>query len=119
MRTCTTYGLQSQVADASDHSLTPLIPYCRYKSLKKYLKYRLLNSEVNGDGGNTESIEEEKDFLRLLYAQLKGVDRYPSPLDILLTSTPADSPIQCTRTHTLFTQEHCQRCIIGLRLAPD
>lgn len=57
--------------NVSDHFLA-----CRYKSLKKYLKYRLLNSEVNGDGGNSESMEEEKDFLRLLYAQLKGVDRY-------------------------------------------
>jgi len=43
--------------------------------LKKYLKYRLLNDEVNGGAAGKESMEIEKYFLRLLYTQLKEVDR--------------------------------------------
>jgi len=51
----------------------------RYKSLKKHLKYRLLESEVNGKAEGRQSIEVEKDFLRLLHTQLKEVDRLHPP----------------------------------------
>ena len=47
--------------------------FIKYKSLKKFLKYRRLNTVVLG--GN-EALEAEKDFLRLLHSQLKEVDRY-------------------------------------------
>ena len=47
--------------------------FIKYKSLKKFLKYRRLNTAVLG---GPEGLEAEKDFLRLLHSQLKVVDRY-------------------------------------------
>jgi hypothetical protein len=52
------------------------MPPLRYKSLKKYLKFRLLNNEVNGNAVGQDAMEKEKEFLRLIYTQLKEVDRW-------------------------------------------
>lgn len=49
--------------------------WIKYKSLKKYLKFRLLNNEVNGNAVGQDAMEKEKEFLRLIYTQLKEVDR--------------------------------------------
>lgn len=46
--------------------------FIKYKSLKKFLKYRRLNTlRLSG----REGIEAEKAFLRLLHTELKEVDR--------------------------------------------
>lgn len=46
--------------------------FIKYKSLKKFLKYRRLNSVTSSEA---LAVESEKDFLRLLHTQLKEVDR--------------------------------------------
>lgn len=53
--------------------------FIRYKALKKYLKFRQLNRASQGEGPAVELKEEqsEKDFLKMLYSQLKEVDRSP------------------------------------------
>ena len=47
--------------------------FIQYKSLKKFLKYRRLNT---GLVGGKDAMEAEKAFLRLLHTQLKEVDRW-------------------------------------------
>ena len=49
--------------------------FIAYKRLKKYLKYRQLNSAIPRETTSAEAEEAEKDFLRLLYQELKRVDR--------------------------------------------
>ena len=74
--TCLQFGhklLEEEVAAPKEFKKS----FIKYKSLKKFLKYRRLNTVVLG--GN-EALEAEKDFLRLLHSQLKEVDRcLPSP----------------------------------------
>ena len=57
--------------------------YMSYKSLKKMLKYRSLSTALAvAEGGNLskeEAQDAEKDFLRLLYTQLKAVNRQALP----------------------------------------
>ncbi len=48
--------------------------FFEYRELKEYLKYRHLNSSIESPDPE-QALHSEKDFLRLVCAQLKRVDK--------------------------------------------